>query len=272
MEEQDRAGEGVKEVGRVGEQLGHARPQQTDVLVCLLYAEPEDVLVQHDAVDGMVGQEGGPVVDAVEGQQAAYGHGLMGMGLGEGQRRGEAGAQIGTVDVDIAALEFTAAVGGRREGPDEKVVGSERVRDWCRPVERRRDGAGEAAVGGVGRRILVRDGARISIFGPAVVDCGAGELMEKGREVAIHIGDVLVWESRKVNYERGRDRMVLDIVKATRGLESVKLSGQFERAIWDDRPDVNMASRCAGYVDVFSIRCGESWSGGETSRPRPQDG
>jgi len=54
-------------------------------------------------VDGMVREECGPVVDAVVGYEATHCHGLVGLRLGQGKRGGEAGAEIGPVDIYVSA-------------------------------------------------------------------------------------------------------------------------------------------------------------------------
>lgn len=64
----------------------------------------EDAVVALGPVDRVVGQESGPVVDAVVGKKTAYGHARVWVRLGEGQAGGQTGAEVGAADVDVFAF------------------------------------------------------------------------------------------------------------------------------------------------------------------------
>lgn len=80
-------------------------------------------------VKGVVREEGGPVIDAVVGYQASYGHGLVGVGLGQGEGGSQTSAKIRAVDEDVAPGEVS-----RREVLDDPLVTEEDVVERCRPT------------------------------------------------------------------------------------------------------------------------------------------
>lgn len=117
-------------------------------------------------MDWVVGQEHGPVVDAVVGDQAADGHASGWVGhvrLGQGETGSQTGAEVGAVDIGGARARVVIVGSGDAEVGLEPGVAEEDVVNGSRPVE----------AGFIRVLFLVRL--------PSVVDDGCWVVLEAGR-------------------------------------------------------------------------------------------
>jgi hypothetical protein len=225
VEEEGGAGEGVEEVGGGLEEGGGLLVEEGEgggVFVFFFFRLgfgelPVDrveeggergrlcigVVAGPDLVDGVIGEERGPVVDAIVRDQSPDGHGLVGMGLGEGEGRGQAGAEVGAKDVDVSAGE----VGGREVVAYPFVAEGDIVGGrW--PMQ--------GDVGTPWIAICLRGGLAVGVGNkawPPVVDDGSWEFPKPpGRKLKLGIVAVQEGEWRDPYHQGMRRLMPRDVV------------------------------------------------------------